>query len=188
MNLITPTDLQTSLKLQGITIEDSDELEKLIDLKTNELISITGIPIKPVSRKQINPHFKGKLLELDYYPVLKIHSFKINGEYLKKGEDYIIDENPGIIYLNKPHKGLLVVEYIQQLPTEEILFKINPLISDMILYTYKNIDSQVEGVISSIHEADQSVSYDTSNSLGNRIYNRIESLKKSYKTASVRWL
>lgn len=188
MNLITPTDLQTSLKLQGTIIDDSNELEQLIELKTNELISITGIPINPRSRKQINPNFKGKLLELDYYPVLEIHSFKIDGKCLKKGEDYIIDENPGIIYLNKPHKGLLVVEYIQQIPTEDILSKINPLISDMVLYTYKNMDASVEGVISSIHEADQSVSYDTSNSLGNRIYNRIESLKKSYKTASVRWL
>ena len=83
---------------------------------------------------------------------------------------------------------MLVIEYCYGLSDEEIQNKINPLISDMVLYGFTSLDNNA-GDISSIHEADQSVSYDTSNSLGNRIYSRIDALKSAYNySARIRWL
>lgn len=186
--MVSLKELKTNLKLNGIETDSitDDDLQSLITLKTNELISLTGIPINPVSRKYVNPNFKGNLLELDYYPINSIHALRINKEHLKEHKDYIMDEDAGIIYLHKSYAGLLVVEYIQQV-TFESQNQINPLIMDMILYSLKNKDND-KGAISSVRESEQSINYDTSTSLGNRIYTRIDSLKATYNSSRVKWL
>lgn len=188
--MIPIEDLKTNLKLQGIDIESltDDDLTSWVDLKKDELISLTGIPLDPISRKQIISDFKGNFLELDYYPVDRIRSLRIGGYCLKENKDYTLDDNAGIIYLHKSYNGLLVVEFIQQISYESIEQQIIPLISDMILYTLKNKDNNFDGVISNIRESEQSISYDTSNSLGNRIYTRIDSLKTKYSSYRVKLL
>ena len=187
--MIPVNELKTTLKLQGIDVESitDDDLDSWIDLKKNELISLTGIPLDPISRKQIISDFKGNFLELDYYPVDKIHSLRINGDCLKEHKDYTLDDKAGLIYLHKSYTGLLVVEFIQQVSYETIQ-QVIPLISDMVLYSLKNKDNNFDGVISNIRESEQSISYDTSNSLGNRIYTRIDSLKTKYSSCRVKWL
>lgn len=189
LTLITPEELKKLLKLQGVTdseIGDLETLQSLIDLKISEITALTGLPVNPVTRKQIIKNFQGDLFETDWYPVNRICSFKIDGIELTE-DDYVLDENAGIIYLNNNRTGLLVIEYCNKLSDEVISSKVNALIGDMVLYGY-TAPNQNSGEISSIHEAEQSISYDTSNSLGNRIYARIDGLKSSYSSARVRWL
>ena len=189
MTIITPTELKTILELRGVSdsdLEDLNKLQGLIDLKINEVTALTGLPVNPVTRKQIIRNFNGNLFESDWYPIREVTSFKIDGVELTD-DDYVLDENAGIFYLNNGYNGLLVIEYVHQLSDETIQSKINPLIGDMVLYGFTSKDN-TGGEISSIHEADQSISYDTSNSLGNRIYVRIDKLKSGYSSCRVRWL
>lgn len=189
MTLITPEQLIDNLELQGVSdsdLTDCGKLQSLIDLKTSEVTSLTGLPVKPVNRKQIIRNFQGNLFEADWYPIHEVTSFKIDGIDLTT-DDYVMDESAGIFYLNNNHYGLLVIEYVHKLSDEDIQAKINPLISDMILYGFTALDNN-NGEISSIHEADQSISYDTTNSLGNRIYARINNLKASFSSCRVKWL
>ena len=191
MTLITPEELQKLLELQGVAsseLEDLTNLQNLIDLKISEITALTGLPVKPVTRKQIIKHFNRDVFEVDWYPVNSVNSFKIDNVELTD-EDYVLDETSGIFYLNKIHQGLLVIEYLQELSDDDIINKINPLISDMVLYHFTNGQNRNMGDISSIHEMDTTVSYDTKNNLGSRIYNRIDSLKQvnSY-SARVKWL
>lgn len=191
MTIITPAQLKSNLELQGVSdsdLSDCEKLQSLIDLKISEITALTGLAIKPVNRKQIIKNFNHDTFESDWYPVCKVTSFKIGGVELTD-DDYVLDENSGIFYLNSIHTGLLVIEYINKLSDEVISSKINPLISDMVLYGFTAMDTDTtNGEISSIHESEQSISYDTSNSLGNRIYARIDGLKSSYSSARIRWL
>ena len=189
MSIITPEELKETLKLQGVSdsdLEDLTRLQSLIDLKLSEITALTGLPVNPVNRKQIIKNFNHDTFESDWYPICEVTSFKIDGVELTT-DDYELDENNGIFYLNRIHVGLLVIEYVHKIPDNVIQSKVNPLISDMVLYGFTALDSN-NGDISSIHESEQSISYDTSNSLGNRIYARIDGLKSSYSSACLRWL
>lgn len=187
MTLITPTILRDTLRLQGIESDlDDDTLSDLIELKVNEITALTGLPIHEVNRKQIVRRFTGDLFELDYYPVTEITSFKIDDNTISC-DDIILDEAAGIIYFKQNHEGLLVIEYVQKASDNLIKSTVNSLIGDMILYQLKYPEAD-SGAISSIHEAEQSISYDTTNNLGNRIYARINTLKTSYSSCRVKWL
>lgn len=191
MSLITPEELKTTLKLQGISdseLEDLNKLQDLIDLKLHEIISLTGLPVEPVSRKQIIKHFHSDVFETDWYPVHSVNSFKIDNVELTD-EDYVLDEGAGIFYLNKIYHGLVVIEYTQKLLDDFITNRVNPLISDMVLYHFNNSENRNMGDISSIHEMDTSVSYDTKNNLGSRIYASIDELKRvNCYSARIKWL
>lgn len=189
--IITPEDLKTFLELQGIAsseLEDLTVLQSLIDLKKEEIIALTGLPVDSVTRKQIIKRFRGDVFETDWYPICKVDSFKIDNVELTVDEDYIIDETAGIFYLTRIRQGLLVIEYHQKISDDVIAGKINPLISDMVFYHLSN-DNKDMGEITSIHEMDTSVSYDTKNNLGSRIYSRIDALKQiNCYSPKVRWL
>lgn len=192
LDLITPTDLKNKLKLQGVDeslLSDDSVLQDWIDLKVDEIIDWTGLAIKPVTRKEILRRFKGDLFETNIYPVTSVNSFKINNVELTS-DDYVLDENAGIFYLNHSHTGMLVIEYVHCVSQEFVTSKIDPLIVDMLLYTFNDTTGEnSKGNISSIHEMDTTINYDTSNSLGNRIYARLESLKNYGACSSkVKWL
>ena len=191
MTIITPTELKTFLELQGVAsseLEDLTRLQSLIDLKKEEIVSLTGLPVDPITRKQIVKRFRSDVFETDWYPICKVDSFKIDNDELTADEDYVLDENAGILYLTRIRQGLLIIEYNHKLPDDVITSKVNPLISDMVFYHISN-DNHDMGEISSIHEMDTTIQYDTKNNLGSRIYNRIDSLKQSYGySARVKWL
>ena len=191
MTIITPEDLKTNLELQGIAdseLEDLTLLQNLIDLKKEEIIALTGLPVDPVTRKQIIKRFRGDVFETDWYPICKVDSFKIDNVELTVDEDYVLDESAGIFYLTQIRQGLVVIEYHQKISDDVVSGKINPLISDMVLYHLSNTDTNM-GEITSIHEMDTSISYDTSNNLGNRIYSRIDALKQiNCYSPKVKWL
>lgn len=191
LTIITPKDLKTFLELQGIAsseLEDLTVLQSLIDLKKEEIIALTGLPVDPVTRKQIIKRFRGDVFETDWYPICKVDSFKIDNVELTVDEDYIIDETAGIFYLTRIRQGLLVIEYHQKISDDVIAGKINPLISDMVFYHLSN-DNKDMGEITSIHEMDTTIQYDTKNNLGSRIYSRIDALKQiNCYSPKVRWL
>ena len=58
----------------------------------------------------------------------------------------------------------------------------------MVAYAFTYNQWGMGGPVSSIKEGDVSVNYDTSNSKGNMIMNRIEDIKKRYCTARVKWI
>ena len=190
MSLITPEELKSQMELQGVDsslLEDETTLQNLIDLKIKEIISQTGMPINPISRRDIVRNFNGNVFETNWYPIESITSFKINNTDIEP-DDYMVLDSTGIILFNNPLQGFLIIDYTQKVKDEDISSRINPLISDMILYYFTVKDNSV-GEVSSIHEMDTTVSYNTNNSLGNRIYGRINELKNEYSySARVRWL
>ena len=99
-------------------------------------------------------------------------------------EDYVLNKTIGVIYLNKLCKGLLSVNYITKISDADFNKIVKPLLVDMVIYDLLNRGKRInEGVMSSIKEMDVTVSYDTSSSLGNRIYMRIDDLKSRYSVS-----
>lgn len=180
MTLIDIETLKTNLLLEKIEYDYSDEeLELLLNNITAELKGYLGnIPIEPVTHKEIINNFKGSLYEVDYYPVSEVTSFNVGSVELTS-DDYVLDEERGILYLHSHMSGLLVIEYVACLSDDVITNKVNPLLFDMVKYRLTSNFSG-DGVISSIKEMDTSVSYDTSTSLGNLIQSRINDLRSCY--------
>ena len=180
MSLIDIETLKTNLLLEKIEYDYSDEeLELLLNNITAELKGYLGnIPVEPVTHKEIINNFKGSLYEVDYYPVSEVTSFNVGSVELTS-DDYVLDEERGILYLHSHMSGLLVIEYVACLSDDVITNKVNPLIFDMLKYRLTS-NFTVEGAISSIKEMDTTVSYDTSTSLGNLIQSRINDLKSCY--------
>ena len=167
------------LTLEGISSELSDEdIKLLLESKITELIGYTNIEINPTNHKDIHRNFESNLYEVDFYPVQEISDFKIGSKTLTS-DDYILDEERGILYLHSIMSGMLVVEYVSGLSEKDINGKIIPLIFDMGKYMLST-NFQNTGSISSMKEADVSVNYDTSTSLGNLILSRINNLKSSH--------
>ena len=185
MSKISIDELRSLFQFNNITTTYSDEeLSELVDLKMKELSALTGIPFDDLSQTQINSNFQGKVIVLDYYPVDEIHNIIIDDTCLNS-RDYRVDENNGVIYLNRIWQGFLRVEYIQSISYKTNLL-INQLIGDMIVY-HLNPENTGKGEVSSIKEMDTTVSYDTSTSQGKLIESRINELKSSFK-CRIRWL
>lgn len=187
MTLIDVETLKQNLTLENIEYEDySDEdLELLLTNKTNELIGYTNLPINATNHKTIIRRYNGSMVELDYYPVDSITSLKI-GDKEFTDDDYVLDQELGILYFELPVSGMLVCDYVSQLSDEFITNKVNPLLIDMIAYTLKDKFSG-NGAITSMKEGDVSVNYDKDSSLGNLILSRINNLK-SYYSIRIRML
>ena len=179
MTLIDVETLKTQLALEGVTCELSDEdLQLLLTNVVNELTGTTNVPINPTNHKDIIRRFTGDMLELDYYPVRQITSLKI-GSLELTSDDYVLDENLGILYFNSNLSGLLVIEYCCQVSDDVTTNVVNPLVFDIIKYRLTSNFSK-DGVMSSMKEGDVSVNFDTSSSLGNLILGRIQDLKNVY--------
>lgn len=183
------TKLKTLLKFEGIDLTDftDEELKIIVDSKMDELSGLTGLDIKPVHRKHIQKSFNGDILELPFYPVYDLNTVKIDGECVSS-EIYTVNQKLGLIYFTKKVQGFVEVKYISGLSDEAIKTLINPLIKEMVAYAFTYNQWGMGGPVSSIKEGDVSVNYDTSNSKGNMIINRIEDIKKRYSTARVKWL
>lgn len=179
MTLIDVENLKKGLELEGISTDMSDEdLGLLLTNVVKELMGNTNAPINPTNHKVILKNFCDDILELDYYPVRKINSFVIGSKTLTD-EDYVLDEELGILYLHSNMSGLLVIEYCCQLSDDMISNIVNPLVFDIIKYRLTTNFSN-NGDISSMKEGDVSVNYNTNSSLGNLIQSRIKDLKNCY--------
>lgn len=174
MAIITLSQLKEQLELHGVTYDlDDSELALLLHNTITQLIGYTNLPILPRSYKQIDPHFEGKTIELDYYPVSDIVLIQIGSKQIGDN-DYILDDDHAILYLHTPMSGILVVEYIVQIP-DRLYHSVNSLIFDLIKLNLKN--NFEDTAFSSVKEGDVTVQYDNSNSLPSLIQQRIVELK-----------
>lgn len=198
MDMIPASKVRTLLKFEGITVDFTDEeLEVLIDSKIDELEGLIGADIRPHDRQKSLGRFKGKLIELNFYPILQIADVFVNGHCLMDC-DYHVNYDLGIIYFHHFIRGHVTVNYTTGLSNRDFTYIVVPLIKDMVSYTLtyneglkwdKGITG--EGRISSLKEGDVSIGfgYDSSLSLGARINNRIDELKNKYSySAKVRWI
>lgn len=174
MPILTLSELKTKLELESVDYDLTDaKLDLLLRQTITQLIGYTNLPILPQSHKQIDPHFEGKILDLDYYPIHDIRSIDIGSKSLERAE-YILDDDNGILYLNSNMSGTLVVDYIVQIP-EMMFFSVNNLLFDLIKLNLKN--NFEDTAFSSVKEGDVSINYDTNNSLPSLIQQRIAELK-----------
>lgn len=174
MPILTLSELKEKLDLQNVDYDLNDaKLDLLLRETITQLMGYTNLPILPQSHKQIDPHFKGKTLDLDYYPIKDIRSIDIGSKTLES-DDYILDDDNGILYLNSIMSGTLVVDYIVQIP-ETMFYSVNNLLFDLIKLNLKN--NFEDTAFSSVKEGDVSINYDTNNSLPSLIQQRIAELK-----------
>ena len=171
--------VNTRLAIEGLEEISESTYEDIIQKKILELESIIGVDLNPRNRKQYTHKFKGEIYQLNFYPVQKISSIKINNTPL---EDYFLNEESGIIYLDHTIYGKVLVNYTTCISQDEFEHYFKGLLTDMVIYQILSDESDVDGVVSSLREGDVSVGYDVSNSLGNRIWTRISELKDKYST------
>ena len=187
--MINAAKIKTLLKFEGINLEDftDEELDILMDSKVNEIESLTGLAIKPKHRRQVESHFQGDMIRLEFYPVMDFNRLLINDTCICP-KHYNINMDLGIIYLDEIYKGSVIVEYISGQKDEFIDNIITPLVKDMVAYAVTYNKFNMGGPVSSIKEGDVSVNYDTNNGYGSRITNQIADMKSKYCSARLRWL
>ena len=123
-DIISTEELTTFLKLRDIDYDLSDDnLEYLINYKISELSGLLGVDLEPVEREYLIPKFKGDKIFLNFYPVYFIEEISINSNEL---EDFVLNKDIGVIYLDKKYIGFLEVNYTTRLPDKEIKSEIKP--------------------------------------------------------------
>lgn len=186
--IISTKELSTILKLKGIkdTGYSEDELETLIKYKTSELQGLIGVNIEEKQESQTIRYFNDDRIRLLYYPVQGIESITLKNEEMDCSH-YTLDHNLGLVYFDKIYNGMITVNYISSMSEDEINNVVSPLLVDMILYDILNKGKDPNnGIVSSVKEGDVSVNYDTSSTLGNRIWARVDELRNRYaRTARV---
>ena len=184
--------LKILLKFDGIDVDFSDEeLEILVKSKLVELESLIGVKIFPSDKTKVMRKFKGRLLELNYYPVLSVVDVFVNDKCLPDCE-YNVNYNLGIIYFRKYHFGSIRVNYTIGFDDVDFEYLILPLLKDMVGYSirYGKVNEMyggINGIASSLKEGDVSINFSSNNLNGVGVYgydgginNRIEDLKKKY--------
>ncbi len=193
--------LKILLKFDGIELDFTDEeFEILVNSKLVELESIIGTKIRRSYESKIVSKFKGKLLELNDYPIVDVADVYINDRCINRRE-YNLNRNLGIVYFAKYVIGVVKVEYIIGFDDDEFEYFVLPLLKDMVGYAirYGKVNSMyggINGIASSLKEGDVSINFSSNNLSGVGVYgydgginNRIDDLKKKYAySARVRLL
>lgn len=162
------------LSIKGVILEDS-QVESLIDYVINIITSETGRYIKPQSKEDIELHFKGNEYNTRHYPIKTVETV-YSDDTLILASDYFVDYESGIIhFINIPKTHVLKVNYTVQESEEFINTKIMPLVVDMII---QNMGSNEFMGMSSIHEGNTTVSFDSNLSFSASINRRLENLKR----------
>ncbi|MDO5849306.1 MAG: hypothetical protein Q4P18_07210 [Methanobrevibacter sp.] len=175
--LINEDELKDLLESKGITIED-DAFENLLKTIKADIVKTIGIPLQPTEKIQFEKTFSGLTLVADYYPIYEVNSLTINGNEISEN-DFTINSQEGIIYLDIPHNGFLKLEYTYCITDEQYSNLILPLILDMLEYS---LDSAWDKNAASISEGDVSISLDTSLGKGSLIQKQLENLKEEFST------
>jgi len=192
--------LRTLLKFDGVVGDFTDEeLQILVESKINELEGITGINFHPSDETKIVGKFKGKVFELNDYPVTQVVNVFVNDCPLRRSE-YNVNYDLGIIYFKHFVKGSVKVQYSVGFSEIDFEYSIFPLIKDMVAYTISfgksNLSLGGWGYLaSSLKEGDVSINF-SSGATGDGAYgytgsinNKIDELKKKYAySARVRWI
>ena len=178
MSLITIPDLRLLLRLNGINTDTytDTEMESLLEYYTNMLNSLLCFEYKTCEHTEYHELKGDKLTLVDYYPVQYVTSVSVEDkEY--SGLVKRVDKHNGIIYFTETVTGELTITYTTGWTEDKIKRYITPLLVDLMVTGLKYGN---EGRISSLHEGDVSVTYDTSvNSLLD-VNNRITDLNKRF--------
>ena len=193
--------LKTLLKFDGVDLSEftDEELLILVEAKIDELESLTGVNLRPKSKKKIMSKFKGKVLELNDYPICEITDVFVNDLPLD-GSEYNVNDDLGIIYFGHFIRGSVKVQYNLGVSDEDFSYLIFPLVKDMIAYSisFGLSNRNLRGwgyTASSLKEGDLSVNF-SSGATGEGAYgytgsinNKIDDLRKKYGyRARVRWI
>lgn len=202
MSLINVDELKSLLKFDGVTTDYSDEdLELLINAKLVELEGLIKADITPRERTKVEGYFVGDILELNFYPVIKIVRVFVNDECVSP-RMFNVDRSLGIIYFKDIVEGSVRVQYLSGMDDRVLHYVIAPLLKDIVRDTIKYGDINrmlggYGGIASSMHEGDVSISlanwgvdgskggYGYSGSVNSRIDDLVD---KYSRTVRVRWL
>ena len=199
VTLLDVSKLRTLLKFDGITTNfTDDELEVLIDVKTKEIETLTGVDINPRDRTKTLGRFKGRMIQLSHYPIINIANIFINHHSLNECE-YSFNGDLGIIYFNHKVRGSVVIQYTTGLDEFNYDTLINPLLKDMIAYTisFGRNNDKLDGLapfMSSLKEGDVSIGFNNNSVNGGYGYsigiaNQIDNLRSKFMySARVRWI
>lgn len=193
MNYVDVDKLKALLKLDGIVVEyTAEEWDILIESKIIELEGLIGVHITPYDKSRVIGRFKGKVLELNDYPILEVVDIFVNDIHLDKSE-YNVNKDLGIIYFKDfIFRKSVKVEYVTGFSEYDFDYMIFPLLKDMIGYTIVNsaIKQKYGGInsfASSLKEGDVSINFSSGNRSGVGVYgydggidNRIDDLRKRY--------
>ena len=173
------------LKIRGQNIILSEVgFQALLNQATNNILSYLGIyTLEPQTYKDkslYNEHNPHQYL-LKHFPVTEIISVSITNKYtnyttnLNVDKDIDYDANSGIVRL-KNHNiqyHTITITYKSGF-SQSILSSIESLIIDTILLNSLPNDS---GNITSLHEGDLTISYDTSHTLASSVQSRLDELR-----------
>lgn len=165
-------------------IEDltDDELSELMSIAESQIISATGLNIKPRNYKLIE-EYNGTdtTILLDYFPVLSVNSFTIADTELD-ADDYVLDSECGVIYLKNIYsEGFMDITYTVGFTDEQYQALIEPLLTLMVEYA---CDTGWDKDASSIKEGEITVSYDTSLGKGALIQQGLDNLRAMFNVQS----
>ncbi len=163
------------LKANKVTDEYNDEdLASLYTSHLNYILSTVGISLNEQTQQITdinNRNFNIPNYLLPNYPVKEITVVKLDDKVLDP-EDYFVDKQNGIIRWKQELIGnVLEITFITE-PDEFIINLIRTILLDMILYDASDNTDE----ISTVKEGDVSVTYNTTNSTGNRINTNMNDL------------
>ena len=192
MVIVDINKLRTLLKFDGVdnTNFTDDELDILVNNKLLELEGLTGANLYPKDKTKIISRFKGRLIELNDYPILQIVDVFINDHPIKSCH-YNVNYDLGIIYFGKYIHGSVKVQYTAGFSDIDFEYLVLPLLKDMVAYTitFGKTNQNLGGwayLASSLKEGDVSVNF-SNGATGDGVYgyngsinNKINELKQKY--------
>ena len=182
--------VKSFLTSKNISLESySDEdITNLLELQLMKIESETGLNLAPVPHTdmELNFNWDSQDYNLKHYPVKDIFLVKVDHTRICP-RDYILDkENGRLRFLKKLDEGeALIIQYTSKESDSFINSKILPLAYDMLLY---ELDQSPAKNASSIKENNVSINFDTNNSLGVLINQRLADLKQSRRKPLTRML
>lgn len=178
---INNDELKTVLKLKGyeFPVLTDSEFDNIVKYYTDYITSELGINLGETERTDTNLYAElssGYYL-LQYFPVSSIESITINylnSEKIITEDKYDVDKLDGIIKFHEYYDDdKIIVKYTTSL-TKYVELKIQSLLFDMLIYCFI---PENEKDVTSIHEGDVSINFNSANSLGSKINTEISNLK-----------
>ncbi len=174
-----------NISLESVTDEN---LMNLLEIQLKKIEAETGINIFPVPHTdmEFNFNWDSQDYNIKYYPVEHVFMVKVDHKKIHP-HNFILDkENGRLRFLKKLDEGeALIVNYTSRESDSFINSKILPLAYDMLLY---ELDTSPAKNASSIKENDVSINFDTKNSFGALINQRLADLKTSRRKPLTRML
>ena len=176
------------LGVKGITINDDEELQGLIDYYTNKIVSLTGIDLDVQTyHYTIIDKSNLKKIVLPLSNIFDVDQIHIDFE-LYDDSKYFVDNKNGVIFFKNPlgYCKHIHIKYLTKTDDKLINNIMLPLIVDMIIDGEGSSSTGIDGEVTSIHEGNTSISFKNSTSLKDSIQNRLDKLANGQLNSNVR--